>query len=159
MTKKLLAIIAPVAVVALIGAGTVSAHSGLGMGFMGFGPFNSSSNSDQFAQMHQQMFERMASMLGISVDVVKNGWAQGQSITEIAKANGISETDLQAKMQSAAKQQLADQLKVLVDKGVITQAQADQRLNLMQNDLSARRGAGKGMMMGFGHGMKLGWLK
>jgi ribosomal protein L4 len=49
---------------------------------------------------------------------------------------------------------LKDHLKALVDKGVITQAQADARLQFMQNQPLSSKGKGGGMW-GFGHGMMM----
>jgi len=78
------------------------------------------------------MFQNMADTLGISVDEVKAGWAQGKNIAQIAQDQGISQEQLQQKMKEARQQQLKTQMQSLVDKGIITQSQADQRLKWME---------------------------
>lgn len=131
----------------LLAATAVSAHGffwGMGgMGIMG------GVNSDQYATNLQTMFQNEASALGISVDDVKNGWAEGKSIAQIAQEHGITEDQLQQKMKDARLNALKSNLQTLVSKGVITQAQTDQRLQFMQNKSQnmGKRG-GRGM-----HGM------
>jgi len=53
-------------------------------------------------------------------------------------------------MKDARAQQLKAQMQALVDKGVITQAQADQRLQWMQNKTQNTKGHGFRGMRGFG---------
>ena len=143
--KNLLAYtILPVMAFAVFGVSQASAHGW-------FGPMNNAT-PEEVAQRQTDMFTQQASLLGISVDAVKQGWAEGKTLSEIATANGISETDLQEKMKSAAKQKLANQLKSLVDKGVITQAQADQRLKVDQERIDNRTGKGHG------RGFRGGWF-
>lgn len=73
-----------------------------------------------------------ASMLGISVDEMKSYWSQGKGVKEIATEKGITEEQLKTKMQAAAETKIKAELKTLVDKGIITQAQADARLATMK---------------------------
>lgn len=79
----------------------------------------------------QKMFEEKAKILGVSAEEIKNAWASGQNIKDFAKSKGISETELKAKMQAYQLEQMKTELKALVDKGVITQAQMDSRLKFM----------------------------
>lgn len=122
---------------------------GMGGGMMG--GFNIT--PEQAAINHQEMFTKQASMLGVSVDVVKNGWAAGKSMQQIAAENGITKEQLKQKMQDLSKLQRQAHLKALVDKGVITQAQADARLasfaNAKQNGGDKEKRKGAGMMGGF----------
>ncbi len=83
---------------------------------------------DERVALQQTMFDEQAKLLGLTTDEVKNAWANGQNIWELAKAKGITEETLKAKMQTLHQERITAELKALVDKGVITQAQADARL-------------------------------
>ena len=150
MRKKTLlyALIPMVAGAVLLGANFASARGAFG-GF-GFGG-GLAATPDEMATRHQAMFQEQANLLGVSVDDVKNAWAQGKNIWDLAKEKGISQEQLQQKMKDARVAQMKTQLQVLVDKGVITQAQADQRLKFMQ-DMPNKAGKAKGPRghMGFG---------
>ncbi len=109
-------------------AGTASAHGMFGMGLGA----DTQLNPDQIANHQQAVFQGQANLLGVSLDVIKNGWAAGKTLGEIAKENNITPEQLQAKMKEAHLAQMKARLKVLVDKGIITQAQADARVQAMQ---------------------------
>src|SRR3989338_2205849 len=133
----------------LLGTGVASA-GGMGMCGGGFGFV--AATPDEVASRHQTMFQNEATLLGISVDDVKSGWAEGKTIGEIATAHGITADQLAQKMKDARGAQMKSQLQALVDKGIITQAQADSRLKVMQNFSQNRKGngaMGKGMRGGF----------
>lgn len=134
--KYLVYALLPVLGFALLGANAASAR-----GF--FGGFGGTLSADEAAERHQTMFAEQAAMLGISVDIVKNGWAEGKSMWEIAEANSITKDTLAAKMKEARIAQMKAHLQALVVKGVITQAQADQRFAFMEN----REGRMGGKMM------------
>lgn len=72
-----------------------------------------------------------ASVLGISVDEMKTYWSQGKNLRDIAAEKGITDEQLKIKMQAAVEAKIKSQLQALVDKGHITQAQADARLTVM----------------------------
>ena len=138
MKKKFLMYgILPAVAVAVLGVNQASAH-----GWFGMGGFNAT--PDEIAQNQTNTFQKEADLLGISLDAVKQGWSEGKTFAQIAQDNGINQTDLQNKMKAQAKQKLADRLKVLVDKGIITQAQADQRLKFEQQLIDNGKGMGKG---------------
>jgi hypothetical protein len=112
---------------------SVSAHGGIGgPGFDG-GPEDLSNPTALVQQFNDE-----ASLLGISVDDVKNAWANGTSIQDLAKAKGIDETTLQAKMKAAREAQIKNQIQALVSNGTITQAQADARLVFLQKQETQR---------------------
>ncbi|MEK7600348.1 MAG: hypothetical protein AAB463_00085 [Patescibacteria group bacterium] len=138
MKKNMLAyvIVPALGLSAIAGSGVASAH-GL---FGGFG----SATSDEGIARQQEMFQSHATLLGISVDAVKNAWAEGTSFQELAKAQGITKEQLQAKMKAVRLEQMKAHLKALVDKGVITQAQADKRLQVMES--IPQKGGRKGGM-------------
>ena len=98
---------------------------------------------DERAEMQQKMFTEQANLLGVSVDEVKNAWANGQNIFELAKAKGISEDTLKAKMESLRAERMKSEMQTLVSKGVITQAQADARIKSMET-MKAKIGEKKG---------------
>ena len=149
--KKLVALIAiPVLGLGILGASLASAHGMMG----GFGWFGgSTATPDQIATRQQTMFQNEANMLGVSVSDVTNAWAQGQTLQQLATAKGITAAQLQQKMKDYRLQQLKTQLQALVDKGVITQAQSDQRLNFMQSKASSMNANNKGRMLNFSRGL------
>ncbi|MDO8505416.1 MAG: hypothetical protein Q7S48_02490 [bacterium] len=108
----------PVFALSLLGVRAASAHGiGHGMGMGMFGGF-SSRTPEEISVRQQSMFAHQAQILGITVDDMK----------------------------TAQTEQIKVQLKALVDKAVITQAQADTRLTAMQARMEA--GNGKGRMKG-----------
>jgi hypothetical protein len=100
-------------------------------------------------------------MIGATVDEVKNAWATGKSFTTLAQEKGITQEQLRTKMQTAGTEHMKTQLATLVSKGVITQAQADQRLATVQahqTTVSGKIGGKRGGMHGgFGGGMMNGF--
>ena len=138
----------PLAALALLATNTVSAH--------GFG-WGRNVDPDELATHQQEMFQEQADLLGTNVDTVKNAWAQGKNMKELAQELGLNETDLQAKMKAVRQAEMKSHLQTLVTKGVITQAQADQRYTFMEQHM-ANEPAWLGMGMGRGgrHGGGLG---
>lgn len=128
----------------------------LGFGFMGvdlasahgfLGGVNSLS-IEEVATRHQTMFQNQAQILGISVDELKNFWADGKTWKEIIAEKGIDQAQVEARMKTARSEQMKSQLQSLVSKGIITQAQADKRIKFMQDRLEngVRRLEKKGEM-------------
>ncbi len=142
MRKKLVSYaIIPAFALTLVGAGLASAH-GFGTGF------GKNLSPEEIAQTQQDRFTEQANMLGISVDEVKSAWAQGKTLQQLATEKGISTEQLQAKMKTQAEERMKSMLQTLVEKGIITQSQADQRLEYMKNNA---QNSGKGF-----HGRKGG---
>lgn len=133
--RVLITLIVAIIGLTAIGATAVSAH----------GWFASEPTPDELVQQTTDRFQKEADLLGVSVDDVKNAWAKGQTLPELAEEKGISETDLQKRMTDARQEQLAANLKTLVDRGVITQEQANQRLSVMEERLNDVKGFGHGM--------------
>ena len=126
----------------IIGASIASAHGMFG-GFSNVSP-------EEIATRQQARFQDEAKILGVGVDEIKGAWAQGKSLKDLALEKGISEEQIQARMKEAWTQKLRSQLKTLVDKGVISQAQADKRLQTMQDISIKNKGRmGKRMFRGF----------
>src|SRR6185369_5881715 len=102
------------------------------------------------ASRQTTMFQNEAQLLGINVDEVKVGWAEGKTLIQIAEAHGITSDQLKQKMKDAQMNQIKSQLATLVSKGVITQAQADSRLSVMHKFMEQGKGRlGKGFHRGF----------
>ena len=109
------------------------------------------------ATRQQERFSQEAELLGISTDVVKDGWVRGKSLEEIAKEKGIDEEELRSRIQQKHQEQMQAHLQVLVDQGVLTQAQADQRIESVQDMIEGgqqvpRFGRMGGPMFGSWHG-------
>ncbi len=151
MKRKYLVYAALVSVgLGLAGTGIASA---CGFGFWGLGA--STLTPDQIASRQQTMFENEAQVLGISVDDVKAAWAQGKTMQRIMTEKNISQDQVNQRIKDRQLAQLKTQLQALVDKGVITQAQADQRLQTVQTKLESNNGKGGIRMFhrGFGGGL------
>lgn len=131
--KYLLYLAIPVLGLGIVGTGIASAH---GFGF-GMGP--GSISSDELLARQEQMFQSQADLLGISVDELKDKWANGKTLYEIAQEKGITQEQLQEKMQSLHKVKIKAETDALVSKGIITQEQADRRIEAM-----AKRSASAG---------------
>lgn len=127
----------PAIVLTLVGASVASASPG----WKNISP-------EDLAKGQETKFEQQATLLGIPVNEVKDAWAQGKNLQDIAKEKGISDTDLKAKMQEQRKQKQQEHLKSLVSSGVITQDQADQRLKFEEQRPSQMHKKGSGKMMG-----------
>ena len=141
----------PALVLTLVGAGTASAHGMFGGGM-------SNATPEEIASRQQEMFTHQSTLLGISVDEIKNAWAKGQTLQELAKEKGISEEQLKQKMMDERKQKMQEHLQTLVDKGVITKAQADERAAFMEKHAQSGgpgKKGGPGFGGGFGHGPRL----
>jgi hypothetical protein len=134
MNKK----IAMYALLPVIGAGAFGIHSASAW----FG----NANPDQVAQRQQGMFQNESQALGISIDEVKSAWAQGKSMQQLMQEKNISKEDVRTRMKAQRDAQMKERLQILVSKGVITQAQADQRVQVMQTRIEHGKGPG---IMGF----------
>lgn len=83
--------------------------------------------------------DAVAGVLGVTPDALRTALQSGKSLTDVAKGKGISRASLIAKLVAAAKAQLASD----VTAKRLTQAQADERLTMLQSrigDLVDRKG-------------------
>ncbi len=145
--KNIMYALVPVMALGLIlGVQAVSAHGWFGM--MG------DATPAEIAAREQTMFQQQADLLGVSVDEVKDAWAQGKTMRDLAQGKGITDAQLQEKMRTQRETQMKAHLQALVDQGVITQAQADQRQAWMsQQATNSTKGFGMRGHGGFGfHG-------
>jgi membrane peptidoglycan carboxypeptidase len=134
--------------IGLAGAGLASAH-GL------FGPGPESLTPEEAASRQQTMFEKKAEVLGLSVDEVKQAWAEGKTLPELAEEHNINEEELKNRLQNMHQQRLTERLSTLVEQGVITQNQADQKLQTMAENMGDR--SSQASPRGFGHGRHKGF--
>jgi len=149
MKKKYLAYaILPVLALFLSGTGIASAHGWLG------GVNNAT--PEEIVQHQETMFENKAGLFSISVDEMKDYWAEGKNFKEIAEAEGITQEQLQEGMIEGRKEQAQNHMQTLVDNGVISQDQADNRLQSMEERFTngkmdrGSRGSHRGFGMNFG---------
>jgi len=120
MNKKLAAyIIVPALALSFLGVGIASAH-----GWFGF----DNATPEEIATRQESMFEHKADILGLSVDQIKDFWAEGKTFQEIIEESGITEEEIKDRMRELKQTRLEERLQTLVDQGVITQSQADRRL-------------------------------
>jgi hypothetical protein len=148
MKKHQLVAYAFLPILAMGTLGVTSLASAQGFG----GMWSASATPDDIAARQQTMFQTEAQILGISIDDVKAAWAEGKTPMQIAEEKGISKDQIQARMKEIQTQKIKTQLQALVDKGVITQAQADKRLQVVQTQVESKTQKGgrghHGMMMG-----------
>ncbi len=111
----------------------------LGLGFIGvnaaaamsWGSFNGL-DPEQAAARQEAAFQNQADILGISVEEIKDAWAEGKNMKQLMDEKGISREEVRARMKDQRLSQLKSQTQTLVEKGVISQTQADKRLQAMQ---------------------------
>ena len=150
MKNKFLTIGLPVMGGLLIaGVGIASAA-----GFMGGGGFSTVSPTTSATNQAAQ-FQAEASETGLSESVIVAGWAQGESLSQIATANGITAAQLQTGMKTYETAQQNAELQALVTNGTITQAQMTQRLASIatqQAAMQTKMQNASGTWSGGGHG-------
>jgi hypothetical protein len=131
--KYIAATILPVTALFLAGAGVVSAHGGFGR--------DVTATPEAIAVHQEEMFAQKAHLFGMTIDEIKNLWADGASFQDIADASGLSKEDIQNRMRAAHTERMQQRLDDgLVERGVITAEQAERRLKGMENRATKRDG-------------------
>lgn len=97
------------------------------------------------AEAMETRFEQEAALLGTDVGTVKEAWADGKTVPQLAEDLGLSPDDLNKKIQEMRKADREARLSAMVSAGIITQDQADRRTAFMET---------QGEGGGWGHG---GW--
>lgn len=95
---------------------------------------------------HDEYVADFAEFLGLSVEELEAQIEAGNNPREIAEAQGISEEDLKAYHQSMMQEKMGEKLQSLVDAGKLTQEEADQKLQLIEDgewDGRMHKGFGK----------------
>lgn len=108
--------------------------------------------AEKTAQHQENFFQKEASLLGLSLDEVKGAWAEGKRLLELAADHGISKDALKARIQAQAKAHVDERMDTLVERGVITRAQADKRKEAMNEKIE--NGKGKHPFRRIFHGRK-----
>lgn len=134
MKKKILFLVLIFGLLVMVGA-----NSALARGWFSNG---SELNSEELVNKHQEMFLKKANLLGITPEAMKEYWSQGKDLREIANEMGLSLEDLEIKMKEKRESQMRERMSFLVEKGLITQEQAEKRLNF-ENQGVFSRGFGK----------------
>ncbi|MBU1038774.1 YckD family protein [Patescibacteria group bacterium] len=131
---------------------------GLGLVYtaLAAGPTNSYKNN-QAGFGRQNMLDSKAKILGLTSDELKTKLDSGLNFQQIAEQQNISLADWQAKIKANHQ----EKLQKMVSAGIITQDQADSRLQQMAerqnnhpNNQPFNKGANRGLH--FGRGMSLG---
>jgi len=129
MNKKFVAyIIVPAVVLSFFGIGVASAH-----GWFGFGNVT----PEEIATRQESIFEHKADILGLGVDQIKDFWAEGKTFQEIIEESGLSNEEIKDRMRELKQARLEERLQVLIDQGVISQSQADLRLESINERIEA----------------------
>lgn len=138
MHKKTMVTVITLGVLTLIGVGVVSAQ---GLGGFGLG---SNATPEEIATQATNRFQAEADLLGTDVNTVKNAWAEGKTLSDLATQLGVDQTTLQQKLKDQRQTRQKEHLQAMVDQGVITQDQADQRLKYMEENGGQGLGRGQG---------------
>ena len=133
MKKKTAYALASVLTFGMLSAGTVSAHGWFGSG-------EAITSPEEFAARHETMFREQADVIGVDENEVKEAWASGKTLFDLAKEKGLSEEEIRSRMQEARKEQMQNRLQALVQGGVITRDQADRRIKTMEEWQSSFQG-------------------
>lgn len=110
-----------------------------GFGKRGHGRHGGKGGLLRTEEARAEMKETLAGALGITVEELEAARESGQRLSEIAEANGVDMADVEATMKDAAKAQITQ----AVEDGTITQEQADQMIERLENS-EGFKGFGRG---------------
>ncbi len=146
MKKSIKYAVIPAIAFALLGAGVVSAKEmgtgeknrvgGHGGGFFAF----NNMDPEEFASHQSDMFANQAELTGLSIDEIKNAWAEGKKMNELLEEKGIDPETIRTKMKAQHEEKMKEQMQTLVASGVITQEQADKRIEFTKNHVPKMKG-------------------
>lgn len=122
MKKYLTYTIISILAVSLLSVGIVSANGWFGK-----------AAHDGMTQKHKGMFEYKAEALGMTIEELKQAWYDSKDLSEIAEDQGITLEELREQMKEQKKERMLAYMQTLVDEGKITQEQADEKIEWMQN--------------------------
>jgi hypothetical protein len=94
--------------------------------------------------LHDDVIAALASRLGLTGDELQSRMAGGETVWQIARAQGLSDEQVTTLMRDA----MQDALKAAVASGDVTQAQADRMTRMAQRAMGgmmARHGMGRGL--------------
>jgi hypothetical protein len=110
-----------IGVVAYAQSSTPTPYPGFGPGMMGGRAMMGGWGSGSYAPMHDTMLQAVAEALGMQPDELQERLANGETMWQIAEAQGLSADEFRSLMSDARSKALE---KAVAD-GVITQEQAD----------------------------------
>lgn len=93
-----------------------------------------------YSQQLQSKFEYWSQISGIDINKIKNYWAQGKTFREMSVLEKVDLNKVQEKNREYRLSQLRTNLQELVNKGIITQEQANQRLEFYRKKLETGYG-------------------
>lgn len=141
----------------------VQPFSGYGPGMMGrggmMGGWRGQSDADSYGPLHEYMLAAFADALGLTPEEVQTRLYAGETMWQIAEAEGIEADALRDFMIGVRTQAL----NAAVEDGVLTQEQADWMIERMAQMPMFGLGGGRGSCPGFGGaggqvgGMMRGW--
>ena len=108
------------------------------------------------ANLGDNMLQARAQALGMSRQDLQNELNGGKTMADILQSKGLTLEQFHEKME----EQMKTYLQNLVTKGQITQAQADQRMQFIEQKHKSQTSPGTGLGMGrpgSGHGMMRGF--
>ncbi|MEN9881265.1 MAG: hypothetical protein RLZZ308_448 [Candidatus Parcubacteria bacterium] len=88
---------------------------------------------ERFSPRYTQLFQEQASMINATIDEVVTALVDGKDLLTLAKEKGMTEDQFDEKMKAKRDAQAKSNLDSLVSRGLITQAQADKRINLVKS--------------------------
>lgn len=102
-------------------------------------------NPEIYSQQLQNKFEYWSQISGIDINKIKNYWAQGKTFREMLDLEKVDLNNVQERNREYRLNQLKTNLQEMVKKGIITQEQANQRLEFYNKKLQTNYGFyGKG---------------
>ena len=113
----------------------------LGLGLVGVsaasaaGPFSKKSPEEK-TQHQQERLAQVSEITGISVTDLQTAREEGKHLKELAEERGINLEELHAKLAEARKLKMQERLSTLVSEGTITQEQADERLQKIEERIA-----------------------
>ena len=123
-----------VGTLSLIALGVVSASA------MSFGGADIGNlTADELAARQSAIFQKQATLIGATLDDVKQAWAEGKDFKTLAEEKGVTKEQLQVNMKAWRDEMIKEKLATLVNKGIITQDQADKRLVVMNSKNSTTK--------------------
>ena len=171
MTRKSLILIITIVALTITGVLMITAQDAANTDTFPYGPgwmHNSNDGTSEYGMMQgefgrgmmwsdgEPMMATLAEALGLEVGDLFTALHNGQTMTEIAEAQGVELDTVYDAMLTEA----ADHMTLAVEAGTITQEQADEHLTWMRDNIATMpmltgSQMGYGMMQsGFGHGMR-----
>lgn len=117
----------PVLLVSVLALSFVSAHGWFGM-------------LEDGTEHKGMMFEQKAALLGMSIEEMKDMWTEGKNFHEMKEESGFVKGEFKMHMKEGMEERMAEHLQSLIDQGLITQEQADQKSEFMEEGMGFKKG-------------------